>query len=351
MLYKIFNKIENVRSFAINEGQIYLSSQSGLSDISGKVYIESTKSLQEIKFENPYFYISDIDGNSYLIFNEVLFFGNIFIKKVIDKNLLLVSRNGCTELFNIEEKKFNFFLDYKLFKFLVEGDVIVFYKDKIINCYSLPTTVQLWQYDLKSLGMWKDNTDTDQRYELKDFIGVIDTSLFIKLNANEILVLDMQTGNVNERLTFIDHLTGETTIERPAIEMPFFQTHYIINYEKSMLQGLFVDLYYEISHNNGNTDTTVYGLKNEYEKYGINPQDISKNNVIQGDKLYFLVQEQGRFAILNTILKKIEYVSDPIPMAHRPEVFTKLKEIQVSGDKVYVLANDKVLHIFEKDGS
>ena len=229
------------------------------------------------------------------------------------------------------------------------NSVLMFGNKFLLMAYTLPTATPLWQYDLSELGSWKDSTNADQKYEVRDFIGIIDTSLFIKLNANEILVLDIQTGNVNERLTFINQLKGETTIERPSRDIPFFQTRYIVNQDKSIIQGLFLDLYYEISFKDGKSYTRVFGLKKEYEKWDIDPRNISKENVIVNDNLYFLAYEQGRFGILNTITKEIDYVSDPIAMGDRPNSFTQLKEIQVTDDKVYVLASDSTLHIFEKE--
>jgi len=42
-------------------------------------------------------------------------------------------------------------------------------------------------------------------------------------------------------------------------------------------------------------------------------------------------------------------VSEPIMIENREDRFSKLKEIQVSEDKVYVLASDNTLHIFQKE--
>ncbi len=141
MLYKFYNKIEEIRSFVISDTQIYLSSQNKLFDASGKGIIESTLSLQEVKYENPFFFISDIEGNSYLINNEVVYLNNILIKVVINKNCLMISRNGFTELFDVKRNEFKSFLDFKIFKFIVVADAIIFYKNKIINCYSLSSKV------------------------------------------------------------------------------------------------------------------------------------------------------------------------------------------------------------------
>ena len=229
-----------------------------------------------------------------------------------------------------------------------ENKAIIF-DDSKIQAYSLPTAQPLWQYDLSELVFYSDSDKKEYSYEVKAFIGIIGTSLFIKLNNNEILVLDIHSGILKEKLSFIDKMIGESSIRRPDADMPFFKTKYIIDEKASLIQALFVDLYYEIEHKNDKSYTTVFGLKNEYEKYGINPEYTSDDNVVLGDKLYFMIQDQSRFAVLNTNSKLIEYVSEPIMIENREDRFSKLKEIQVSEDKVYVLASDNTLHIFQKE--
>lgn len=104
----------------------------------------------------------------------------------------------------------------------------------------------------------------------------------------------------------------------------------------------------------GSTDLISFliELRNSKSLVPISQQTFQKNlpteNVRINDKLYFLAYEQGRFGILNTMTREIDYVSDPIGMGNRPDSFTQLKEIQASDDKVYVLANDRTLHVFQK---
>lgn len=210
----------------------------------------------------------------------------------------------------------------------------------------LITATPLWQYDLSILISEGASSDIP---EVSQIVGVIDDCLFIKLKSNEIIVLNINSGSLVERLRFIDELIGESSIKWATNDIPFFNTKYTINEKEKTIQALFVDLYYEIAYADGKTYTKVYSLWDEYKKHGINPQDISKNNVIQDDKLYFLAYNQGKFAILNTVTKEIDYISDPIMIEDKTDRFSQLKEIQVSGDKVYVLASDGILHIFEKE--
>ncbi|MBK8080268.1 MAG: hypothetical protein IPK25_08295 [Saprospiraceae bacterium] len=181
---------------------------------------------------------------------------------ILNQSIILIDENQLLYLSSLD---FNYIYQLKIHeynwgKLLLFKDFIIIGEKNVIKGYS-NDSMNLWQYDLSALGTWKDSTDTEQRYELKDFIGVIDTSLFIKLNANEILVLDINSGNVSDRLRFIDYFEGETCIERSSPEIPFFQTRYIINQDKSIIQGLFLDLYYEISFINGKLYTNVFGLK------------------------------------------------------------------------------------------
>lgn len=351
-----FKIIKDVSSYKISEGSLYFKDNESLFN----------RSL----FKNgTLVYKNGVTG--FQITSKFLYYSNwnneTFKRDLINNNETKIDFDqvGDYMLDNkiVFRKNENYFIeDTKNKSFYKIPDEFYFYKNFLsndfyistnvdyhsIHCFSIVKRSQIWQYDLSTLAKWKDSTDTDQSYELKEFIGMIDTSLFIKLNANEILVLDVNTGKVSERLRFIDYFEGETCIERPYPEIPFFQTRYVINQDKSIIQGLFLDLYYEVSFKNGKSYTRVFGLKKEYEKWGINPRNISKENVLFNDKLYFLAYEQGRFGILNTITKEIDYVSEPIAIGDRSNNFTQLKEIQVSNDKVYVLASDRTLHVFEK---
>lgn len=356
-MFKINKKIQNVRTFLVNNN-IILRVDNEFN------FYQDEKLLSKNVLDNGYALINSkvfyLVGMDTWIDNEKV--ENLsFLKESEDyqsKSLIFsgnfkLSYPNITHnyyIYNLDSKNYKFLFEYQnLFYFYRVQNLIVFSNKSQIDSYSLPTAQPLWQYDLSELVFYSDSDKKEYSYEVKAFIGIIGTSLFIKLNNNEILVLDIHSGILKEKLSFIDKMIGESSIRRPDADMPFFKTKYIIDEKASLIQALFVDLYYEIEHKNDKSYTTVFGLKNEYEKHGINPEYTSDDNVVLGDKLYFMIQDQSRFAVLNTNSKLIEYVSEPIMIENREDRFSKLKEIQVSEDKVYVLASDNTLHIFQKE--
>ncbi len=116
-----------------------------------------------------------------------------------------------------------------------------------------------------------------------------------------------------------------------------------------MIIGLAIDLLYLIDIQADKAVGTAYSMHEEFVKQSINRGNILNNTVLHNNNLYFIAYDQGVFGIIDTITKKIEYVSDPIEISSKNGFPPQLKEIQVSDDKVYVLASDNVLHIFEKE--
>lgn len=335
MVYQIVNKISEVKSFALNGGQIYFSSLSKLSDISGNVLVETTKSLQEIKFENPYFFINDIEGNSYLINYEVLFLDNIFIKKVVNRNVILISRNARTEFFNLKEKEFKSFLEYKIFKFMVEGEVIVFNKNRIIYCYSLPSSNPIWQYDLSSLGTYKNLTNESCHYEVKYFIGVCEGKLIIQLSNATFLFLDIESG---EQINIL-HLNEMLELPKPV----FYEDAYPAHIDDNQLIWLSNQRLLNID-----IDTFQARVIRDYFTAPRENQFRFMSNTYNDGMIYF-VADYGWQYVTPSYVGVMDANTGEILWHQQLENTGGLPEApQVSGDKLYVRTNNKVLHIFVK---
>lgn len=345
---KLFNKISNAKWFASNNRGIKYNTLNRVYDENGYELFESNNSLQEIIFEEPYFYINDIEGNSYLIGTEYQYYSGSFIKKVINDKNLLVTSDGQTQIFDIDKKLFVKLFDFKIFKFQLINNSIVIVK-KGIQSYSLLTAQPLWHFDLNDLGEFTSETGNKFNYEVEKFLGVIDDVLLVLLKQKEILVLDINSGQIKQRLQRINNFHGQTSIDTVANnDLPFFITNYHFQENNKNVIALFEDVLYEIKIDDNQLVTNAFGLKEEFEKSNIKPGQLSNNTFLQENKIYFLEQELGRFGILNVKTKKIEYVSEKIEMNGHGVGFDKLKEIQATSDKLYVLDKTNTIHIFKK---
>ena len=65
--------------------------------------------------------------------------------------------------------------------------------------------------------------------------------------------------------------------------------------------------------------------------------------------MYFYLAEQLRFGVLDINTKEIIYISEPIAVVERDNSFTRLRDLKVSENKVYILDSNHTLHIFERE--
>jgi hypothetical protein len=223
-----------------------------------------------------------------------------------------------------------------------------------------------WQFDLSQLGTWKLNYETEEKRakEVRQFIGVYNSVLWVYLNSGEIIGIDIENGKLCCQISAVEkkNLTGETNFSAEENGYRLYYCQYILDESQGKIIGLFGDLFYEIDVNSRvqkrlrwrrNTrhspKTIAYGLKQEFEQKGVIWKDIGINSVLQGTLLYFYNYNQLVFAILDIGTKQIIYVSEKIKVMENSEVFTQLKDLQVSNSNVYVLDSARTLWIFEKE--
>lgn len=314
---------EPINNFELFRGRIYITDWN-----SNFIILDQSLEIIEIGHKKEYFYSSSyylghqfINSEGLIVEalitqdNQVINIGQI--NKTVNKNL-----SSITQYFLIIENK--------------------------IESFSLPNPCILWDFNLHYLHDKNSIDNKNKTFEVRQFVGLYLDRLYVNLNTREIIVLDISNGALIQRLSFIDELIGESSIGWSENEIPFFETDYILDDQREIILGLAIDLYYEIDVKSEKAHARAYSLKSEFEKHNINPQNISKNNVYHEGHLYFLDKEKSRFAVLNTTTKEIVFISDPITIQNKPDAWPQLKEIQVNKDKVYVLASDHTLHIFER---
>ena len=165
--------ISNVDNFLIVDKKLYFSNGKEVIGENGHSILISPLSLQFLNYKEPYFYIPDIYGNTYLIMeNEVRFLKDIFIKDVISDSFLLVSKDKKTAILNIINNEFHYILNSRIFKFLEWKEKLFFKNKNTIQGIEIYTGQFLWEFPLSSLGKWKNSWDEERDFEVYKLIGI-----------------------------------------------------------------------------------------------------------------------------------------------------------------------------------
>ena len=333
--------ISNVDNFLIVDDKLYFSNGKEVIDERGHSILNSPLSLQFLNYKEPYFYIPDIYGNTYLIMEkEVRFLKDIFIKKVISDSFLLVSKDKKTAIFDIINNEFHYILNSRIFKFLEWKEKLFFKNKNTIQGIEIYTGKFLWEFPLSSLGKWKNSWDEERDFEVYKLIGIYNNILWAFIEIGGFIGLDIKTGELKYRISEY-HMGKESKL--------FFRSDYYLDNERGKIFGL-AHIFIEIDLNQAPPFVTQYGLQEEFEKYNIKKaNDIAEDFVVQDNLLYFYLAEQLKFGVLDINTKEIIYVSEPIAVVERDDCFTQLKDLKVSENKVYILDSNHTLHIFERE--
>ena len=333
--------ISNVDNFLIVDDKLYFSNGKEVIDERGHSILNSPLSLQFLNYKEPYFYIPDIYGNTYLIMGkEVRFLKDIFIKKVISDSFLLVSKDKKTAILNIINNEFHYILNSRIFKFLEWKEKLFFKNKNTIQAIEIYTGQFLWEFPLSSLGKWKNSWDEERDFEVYKLIGIYNNIFWAFIEIGGFIGLDIKTGELKYRISEY-HMGKESKL--------FFRSDYYLDNERGKIFGL-AHIFIEIDLNQAPPFVTQYGLQEEFEKYNIKKaNDIAEDFVVQDNLLYFYLAEQLRFGVLDINTKEIIYVSEPIAVVERDDCFTQLKDLKVSENKVYILDSNHTLHIFERE--
>ena len=333
--------ISNVDNFLIVDDKLYFSNGKEVIDERGHSILNSPLSLQFLNYKEPYFYIPDIYGNTYLIMGkEVRFLKDIFIKKVISDSFLLVSKDKKTAILNIINNEFHYILNSRIFKFLEWKEKLFFKNKNTIQGIEIYTGQFLWEFPLSSLGKWKNSWDEERDFEVYKLIGIYNNILWAFIEIGGFIGLDIKTGELKYRISEY-HMGKESKL--------FFRSDYYLDNERGKIFGL-AHIFIEIDLTQDPPFVTQYGLQEEFEKYNIKKaNDTAEDFVVQDNLLYFYLAEQLRFGVLDINTKEIIYISEPIAVVERDNSFTRLRDLKVSENKVYILDSNHTLHIFERE--
>ena len=253
-------------------------------------------------------------------------------------------------IYDFEKKKILFEATSWLGRSIIDKYIFRDFKKKIA-CRKIDSDSILWEFSLASLGKWKNPyTDEEIDFQVRRLIGIYNNILWVFLNAEGFIGLDIETGELKYRIPEYHQAIGKTSTSSYDHSKGFFRSDYLLNSEKGKILGLAVDVFIEIDLTQEPPFVTQYGLQEEFEKYNIKKaNDTAGSYVVQDNLLYFYLAEQLRFGILDINTKEIIYISEPIAVVERDDSFTRLRDLKVSENKVYILDSNHTLHIFERE--
>jgi len=255
-------------------------------------------------------------------------------------------------IYDFEKKKILFEATSWLGRSIIDKYIFRDFKKKIA-CRKINSDSILWEFPLSSLGKGKDyNTDEEFDYEVEQFVGIYSNILWVYIERGGFIGLDIQTGELKHRILGIPkgNLLGkvDSYVDNEEFYI-FYRAKFILDEKKGIIIGLIADRFFEIGLNKEKITPMLYGMWDKMEKMNLKKYGVSGNTSLQGDLLYFYNDKELQFGILEINTKEIIYVSEPIAVVERDDSFTRLRDLKVSENKVYILDSNHTLHIFERE--
>ena len=241
----------------------------------------------------------------------------------------------------------------KMLSSYIFDELLFFEKENKIQTINFLSGQFLWEFPLSSLGKGKDyNTDEEFDYEVEQFVGIYNNILWVYIERGGFIGLDIQTGELKHRILGIPkgNLLGKVDSYVDSEEFYiFYRAKFILDDKKGIIIGLIADRFFEIDLNKEKITPMLYGMWDKMEKMNLKKYGVNGNTSLQGDLLYFYNDKELQFGVLDINTKEIIYVSEPIAVVERDDSFTRLRDLKVSENKVYILDSNHTLHIFERE--
>ena len=363
-MFKLISKIDNVRDYVIYKGKPYYINTSHELQCGEKKQMLYKTPLSPLATFNGKFYCSEWENN-YKIFDENL----ELVEEGKDKTFLYLSKEFLETYFLDEQQKI--FITALLDReenLMVLGDIdrsaiSVFSNEYIytyikndktsIRAFSIQKKEHLWEFPLSSLDKGKDyNTDEEFDYEVEQFVEIYNNILWVYIERVGFIGLDIQTGELKHRILGIPkgNLLGkvDSYVDNEEFYI-FYRAKFILDEKKGIIIGLIADRFFEIDLNKEKITPMLYGMWDKMEKMNLKKYGVNGNTSLQGDLLYFYNDKELQFGVLDINTKEIIYVSEPIAVVERDDSFTRLRDLKVSENKVYILDSNHTLHIFERE--
>ena len=226
-------------------------------------------------------------------------------------------------------------------------NALVFERNHNIYKLDLEHLTTSWMFSLEEMGRFQKEDGTESSYQVKQLLGVYNGLLWVFLNSNEFIALNMADGTKVQHTKSIakKHMTGSTDAFMDGEnEYVFYDTEYILDTEHAEILGLKSDRLFRIELDSDPSTAKVYGLKDSMQAFGLDIHDTDRRSVRRNDKLYFI---SGLvIGVIDLTVNAIVHVSQRIAVESTEDAWAKLKRVEVDGQKLYVSTSNNNLHIF-----
>ena len=352
MKYQHVENFPNINSWKIIDGNCYYASGNLVKVIGKEVSIPIPLPYWGVDF-NPSFFNVFTNRSVNTFFNYQGKVINTFEEKDFyyyfsDSSFIYYDRVSKRLMYNDLE-----LLRGKILSSYIFDDLLFFEKENKIQTINFLSGQFLWEFSLASLGKGKDySTDEEFDYEVEQFVGIYNNILWVYIERGGFIGLDIQTGELKHRILGIPkgNLLGkvDSYVDNEEFYI-FYRTKFILDEKKGIIIGLIADRFFEIDLNKEKITPMLYGMWDKMEKMNLKKYGVNGNTSLQGDLLYFYNDKELQFGVLAINTKEIIYVSEPIAVVERDDSFTRLRDLKVSENKVYILDSNHTLHIFERE--
>ena len=352
MKYQHVENVPNINSWEIIDNNCYYASGNLVKVIGKEVSIPIPLPYWGVEF-NPSFFNVFTNRSVNTFFNYQGKVINTFEEKDFyyyfsDSSFIYYDRVSKRLMYNDLE-----LLRGKMLSFYIFDELLFFEKENKIQTINFLSGQFLWEFPLASLGKGKDySTDEEFDYEVEQFVGIYNNILWVYIERGGFIGLDIQTGELKHRILGIPkgNLLGKVDSYVDSEEFYiFYRAKFILDDKKGIIIGLIADRFFEIDLNKEKITPMLYGMWDKMEKMNLKKYGVSGNTSLQEDLLYFYNDKELQFGVLDINTKEFIYVSEPIAVVERDDSFTRLRDLKVSENKVYILDSNHTLHIFERE--
>ena len=346
MKYKQINKLINVTAYLAETNSLIWSD--GITLFRNHIEILSPKEDSnclniESKEENLFFWFGN--GNLWIYNNSK---GSLFHKETM-MNILAEGFIHCSDydydllvpityFYNLKTKSLIFDKGLPGEVVIFENSIYQYYNNSIIK-YDF-TRKEIWKHKLSYLGFLEGRTD-QKKNEFKKIIGIAHNNLWVLGKSGSLIAINTETGVLTKTFEWEDeYVDGKRYHPNPTDAFIYEEDNNIYS-----LGAYFIKINtrtLQIESNNLLVDELHNGDKIKIRSSSVQGQNISFIASFYGTSWVKII---GLFSIaekkiiwLHELFRKDE--NKFIPAFNTP---------QLSGNKLYILDNEKTLYIFEKD--
>jgi hypothetical protein len=356
MNYIFLARRENVKNYAAYNDKIAFLLNDGSFFYNNENF---GKAVESFFFQGIFLYYS-VDGVSTTIMNtntgEKKYIPNIFNAGTVQNNTFLIGNNyerfGNTLFYSAKISLYEI-NPYRLMKilpqryifsqFIRNGNLLFTEKLKTtLSSLSLLTGEYEWEIDLESkLGIYDG---------IRKIYGIVNNCLWVVTERGVLLGINVNDGMLIHHLNFDGY---DTFQQYGTVQMQYFRS--LFDEKQQMLIGVYENRYWEIDLKADKPTLQTTDIKALNPSYFNNPSFIYEVYHLAAPEgiaydehcIYFKDNEVSTVGVLNRKTKQIEWHDKLYELPGRSYVM--IKDIQVAANKMYVLDEKGVLHIFEKE--